>query len=546
MEIFVDNYGSASNFTVPMQNAIKDAKNGDTFVFSAKEYHFYKEDCLSRVIHMTNTDSFRFPEKRFGMLFEKLENIELKGNGAVFVIHGDICSMAFLDCVNVKMGGFTVKYACPNNIEMRVKSMTGHKVVYEFPKSTQWETDGKCFTFFEQSPFTKEYYWRFNNDENSDCGVCHNGDVVYRTSHKEGAFHLVKSIKKLSDTSAEVTYFVRRKFNVGDNLTISPNHNRNTCGLFVNNCKNVSAENITVNYLSGFGWLSQICENVSFENIIFRADSEHIVSSFADSIHICSCKGDVKINNCYFEHTHDDPINVHSSFLRFKEKKNDNTAVFEFVHRQQGGYRAFNTDDKVKFYYRNNLAELDGVYTVANAVDDIENKTVTVEFNEKLPTDIDSMYKNQYNIVAENATCNPNVEISNCRFNAIPTRGILVTVGGKVRIHDNEFTNVAMANIFVSNDANDWYESGPVRDMEIYDNNFIVTPNNLPSCIDCSAILVEPITLGGKITTPIHKNISVCSNCFDVTRDRVITAHGVENFNVGENTYKHISEIKID
>ena len=139
-----------------VRHIIENAKSGDTFVFSKKEYHFYKECSPSRIVHMTNTDSFKFPEKYFGMLFENLDDIEIQGNGATFVIHGDICAMAFLNCHNVKMSGFTVKYANPNNIEMRVQSINGRKVTFEFPDSTEWRLDGKDFVFSESSPINGE------------------------------------------------------------------------------------------------------------------------------------------------------------------------------------------------------------------------------------------------------------------------------------------------------------------------------------------------------------------------------------------------------
>ena len=549
MELFIDKLVSDSVNAdhAEVRHIIENAKSGDTFVFSKKEYHFYKECSPSRIVHMTNTDSFKFPEKYFGMLFENLDDIEIQGNGATFVIHGDICAMAFLNCHNVKMSGFTVKYANPNNIEMRVQSINGRKVTFEFPDSTEWRLDGKDFVFSESSPLNGEKYWQFKNDENSDCGVCHSGDSVYRTSHAKGVFHLIKKAEPCDNSNRVlVTYRFKRNFKVGDCCTISQNHNRNTCGVFVNYCSNVSAENITVNYLAGVGWLSQMCRDISFKNVKFLPESGRTVSGFADLIHVCGCRGDVKINNCSFAHPHDDAINIHASFLRFKNKVDDCTAVFEFVHRQQGGYRAFNNGDKVVFYYRTSLQSFGGEYTVDSAVDDIVNKTVTVKFTEKLPSEIENRYKNQSNVVAENITYSPSVEISNCGFNAIPTRGILVTARGKIRIHDNEFTNVAMANVCISNDANDWYESGPVRDVEIYNNKFIVTKNNLPKSIDCSAILVQPMTFGGKVTAPVHKNIYIHSNYFDVRRDRVITAHGVENLRTEDNEYKNISTVKIN
>ena len=36
--------------------------------------------------------------------------------------------------------------------------------------------------------------------------------------------------------------------------------------------------------MAGFGWLSQMCENMSFDHITFKGDGDHIVSSFADLI----------------------------------------------------------------------------------------------------------------------------------------------------------------------------------------------------------------------------------------------------------------------
>lgn len=233
-------------------------------------------------------------------------------------------------------------------------------------------------------------------------------------------------------------------------------------------------------------------------------------------------------------------------FSDFIKKIDSHTAVFQFVHKQQGGYRVFNEGDRVAFYYRSSLEKLEGEYTVEKAVDDIENKLVTVEFNSPLPKDIASAFCGQNNIVAENISYCPNVEISNCDFFAIPTRGILCTTSGKVRIHNNRFTNIAMAHIFISNDAADWYESGPVRDVEIYSNQFKLQKTKQYEASDCPAILVEPITLGRKITVPIHKNISIYDNDFEVGRDKSVVATGVENIKIYGNRFAGSDEIVLN
>lgn len=544
MEIKVDKYGSANCFSVPLTEAIKDLNEGDTLVFENKEYHLFKDFSQERYIHFTNTDSFKNPKKYFGMLIENKKNFNIEGNGATLVIHGDICSLGMINCQNVNINNLTIRYASPNCSELKVIEKKGKTYKFSLPSSQLWyidDTKKNTVVFFEQSPYTKKNYWEFRNDENSYNGVYHgaDGNTVYRIPNQKGVFSGIKSMKRLSATELEIKYRVNKFFKVGDILTNQTNKNRNTCGIFFGECANVKSTNITVNYMAGFGWLSQMCENMSFDHITFKGDKDHIVSSFADLIHICGCKGDVTITNSYFSHAHDDCINIHGSFMRFKEKVDDHTAVFEFVHNQQGGHKNFFPGDKAKFYRRTNLNELPGDFTVKAVVDDLEGKTCKVTFNETLPQNIGEKHLHQSNIVIENKTYCPNVEISDCVFTAIPTRDILCTTSGKVRIHHNIFEHSQMAHIFISDDSMFWYESGPVRDVEIYENKFLLSPSIYSKC---PAILIKPITFG-KMNSKVHENITIRSNYFLVGRDVPIRAKGVTNLDIYSNTFNGSSRV---
>ena len=72
-----------------------------------------------------------------------------------------------------------------------------------------------------------------------------------------------------------------------------------------------------------------------------------------------------------------------------------------------------------------------------------------------------------------------------------------------------------MAHIFISDDSMFWYESGPVRDVEIYENKFLLSPSIYSKC---PAILIKPITFG-KMNSKVHENITIRSNYFLVGRD---------------------------
>lgn len=541
MIIEANKFGDASNFSVPFIEAVKSMSDGDTLSFEKKEYHFYKDFSQFKNIHFTNTDSFKNPKKYFGMLIENLNNIKIEGNGATFVIHGDICSFALIGCNNVKLENFTIRYASPNCVELKVKEIKGNKITYSIPSSTLWYIDQKRknkAVFFEQSPFTKQNYWEFANDENSHCSALHSEDktLVKRINHPECAFASVKSMERKSETELQISYKRKRKYKLGDTIALATNANRNTCGIFFGESKNVESKNITVNYMAGFGWLSQMCENLTFDKINFIADKDHVVTSFADLLHICGCKGNVSITNSHFESAHDDAINIHGSFMRFKKKVDDYTAEFEFVHHQQGGHRNFFAGDKTMFFYRTTLSEIDSkYYTVKEVVDDIENKTCTVTFNEKLPDEIEQKKHKQSNVVIENKSYCPNVEIANCEFTAIPTRDVLCTTSGKVRIHDNVFSYSQMACIFISNDAFAWYESGPVRDVEIYSNKFLMCPSIYKRH---PGVLIKPIPFMRRVNKHIHKNITIRNNLFMVGRDVPIRAYGVDGLNIYGNVYE--------
>ncbi len=532
-ELYVTKYGLAENISTGVIAILKDANDGDTIVFPKDEYHFYKDFTEVREYHTSNTDSFRNPKKNIAFLIENKKNLTIDGNGSKFIIHGNIMALCVAFCENITLKNFTVDYYCPTDVEMKVKSVNKNKVTFSIPKHNLWSTDGKNMYFFEISPFTKQNYWEFKNYGEAWCEVKHTNDYVCRVIPPKAPLFLVKSAKRINETDVEITYFIKRNFNVGDVFTLSQNKFRNTAGIFFWESKNIVSENININYLQGFGWLTQMCENVSFDNIKFVSNEDRKTTSFADCIHIAGAKGQVDINNCYFSNSHDDGINIHGTFMRVKERMSSSTIKLEYVHSQQGGFQQYHIGDKVAFYYRDTLKQDGSFYTVTNVINPFENeltgKETIVTFDKDLPSDIDSNIGNQKLIVAENVTYCPDVNITNCKFELIPTRGILCTSSGKVNIKNNYFRNVSMANIYISNDSNEWYESGPVRDITIENNKFDIPASFQKEWKNSPAIFIDPVTKGNKCKGIVHKNIKIFNNEFNVENDRALYAKNTEN-----------------
>lgn len=548
-------YGSPENITSAVIKALADIKASraeSTLIFPENTYHFFKEDSETRIFHTSNTDSKKFPEKKVAFLMEDMENVTVDGCGSEFIVHGDMMFLGVIRCKNISFKDFTWDYQSPETVEMETVAVGKNYADFSFPAEQHWRIKGRNMYWFDKSPKTGEIYWERKNVQNAHC-VCHldkNSHSLLRASIVESPFLPARGkIKKLDDKTVRIKYYAKmpRFIKEGMIFVLCPNKARKTAGAFYWESENITAENIQPLYLNGFSWLVQMCADVTFKSCKFvpKRNTDRYITSFADSLHIAGAKGSVTVENCDFSHDLDDPINIHGSFMRVEELIDSHTAKLIYCHEQQGGFNQFYPGDKVAFFSRLDLvgAEDGRLYTVRSSTNPEDGDLVSsvVTFEEELPAYLGDKILKEGKYVAENVTYTPDVVIRGCRFSYVPTRGILCTTRGKVLIEDNEFFGMSMASVYISNDSNMWYESGPVRDMTIRNNTFYIlkTPGDKICCK--GGIFVDPVTKGGKLpdwTEPVHKNITIDSNTFYMEHDNVVFAKSVENLSITNNTVK--------
>ena len=114
LNIKATDFCDISNSAEGVIKAINELQNGDSLVFPKNEYHFYKDRCIHKVCHMTNTDSFKAPDKYFAVLIENKENITVDGCGSTLVIHGDMCAFSLRGCKKCKACKFHRKICLPD------------------------------------------------------------------------------------------------------------------------------------------------------------------------------------------------------------------------------------------------------------------------------------------------------------------------------------------------------------------------------------------------------------------------------------------------
>lgn len=88
----------------------------------------------------------------------------------------------------------------------------------------------------------------------------------------------------------------------------------------LNNCNDLSLRNITMTNLAGFGMHTYACNNITAQQIVFRATGSQLAVGPRDAWKINSCNGIVAIDSMYVEGVRWDGQNVHSSFFQVKER----------------------------------------------------------------------------------------------------------------------------------------------------------------------------------------------------------------------------------
>ena len=500
--------------------AAQDSNMPCELIFEQGTYDVYCQELIPLDIHISNTNSeleMNSITRNCFMLVKDASNITINGQGSLIKCHGKMTTIAITHSKNISLKNLSIDYVHPVVTEMTVVALGDTYLDCEVAKDSQYRiADGKIQWYGENFAFSNGICQIFDHDTGYTWRM-------YGPVQDENARWEELSENKIrvywSDKASNNPY----KVAVGHTLQMR-NPLRDEVGILIDQSENITFDSVTMHYMNGLGLIAQNTKNIYLDKFSSYPSEGRTCACFADFMHFSGCRGDITIENGTFIGAQDDAINVHGTHLKIEEiDRGTNRVRLRFMHSQTKGIGGFEVGDIVVATDVETL--LYGEEAKVVTVQELTPRDLLLTLN-KLPENI------QVGMVIENVSASANLTVRNNHFERIPTRGILVTTRGKVRISNNTFTRLMRSAVLVANDAASWYESGPVEDILIENNRFH----------HCTAqfLLVKPENTSVVEGKYVHKNIRAVNNdiCLDSEFHEVLTAQNCDTLIFENNKIK--------
>lgn len=515
--------GEGEDASPAIQEAIAQAEQVDGPVClefeEGKTYHIFPETAYHKMNYYVSnaaTKSENANGERWSAIFMKgMSDVTVEGNQAMLMIHGVMTPILLDECENITFQNLHVDWARPTMSEFTIKEVGDNYADIQVNESSLYEIAGNQLRWVSEKKPDGSYYWTLTG------GLCVVYDPVADTARSSG-FTWGNSIEELDNGLLRLHYNSRPNLTVGQTYQFRSG-SRDQVGSFIHRCKDVVFQDMGFHYMHGLGIVAQYTENITFTRMDCtpRPETGRTCASSADFMQISGCRGLVSITDSTFRGSHDDVFNIHGTHLRIVEKDEEaNTITVRFMQERSWGFQAFNVGDEIEFVRPDTM--LNYASNRVKSFERLDDYRIRLTLEDPLPADISVNAD-----VVENITYTPDVYIARNKAYAVTTRGLLCTTRGEVLIEDNLFYKMGMSGVLLEDDVRQWFESGPIKNMTIRNNEFV----------ECGGpvIFSNPQTSVYDPEKTVHSNITIEGNTF--TGNSHIKMMSTRNITIRNNTF---------
>lgn len=506
--------------TWSIRKAIENAKTDDIKIILQKGTYFCKPDYATEKYcaitnHGNGIKKIIFPIKGF-------KKVELEGNDATILCHGQLFPFLFEECNNVKISGVTVNWDIPFTFLGEVIAINPKEGWREF------------------KPMREGFSWKleknkimFPNIDGFNYSILGSTLPFDKTTKKvvTGAQDMHSDPTKVIELpNGNLRIYEKQKYYppIGSLLSSKGDRekDRYAPAFDFKECQNININNVTVHHALGMAYLFERSEDIKILNskVVLPPNTNRVISSTADATHFANCKGDILIEGCRFENMLDDGTNVHGTYVEVNKIIDPRTIRVKLKHFEQLGFKFAAPGDEIWFikYPSPTRAETNKVTNV-----NVLNETyMDLTFEKNIPTDL------KIGDIVENKTWNPTFTVRGCTIRNHRARNLILKTPLKTVIEDNNLSSMMSAILF-RGETFFWFESGAVNDVTIRNNKF----KNYADCGKPHAAIYITPRLGENFdqTECYDKNIQIINNEIDGFNPRAIWADRAENLIIKDN-----------
>jgi len=513
---------SEGDTTPAIRRALENTKDKDLkLVFSKGTYRFFADSVEAEMRYITNHDKGL---RKIIFKADGFDSIEIEGNGAAFIFHGQAAPFVFENCEKVTMSNLSIDWDIPFLFQAEVIGCDPGKQwmdVRPLKEGFSWSLEKGKIKFPDIDGFSF-----------SDLGHTYpfdpqTKDVVYAAKGMNLHPDRVDALRNgLLRIHGKMRYCPPVGSMICSNGTSG--ETRYAPGVYVLSSKNINIDGVIIHHCLGMGFLFERAADIVLKNsgVYLQEGSNRVGTAVADATHFCNCKGEVLVENCRFENMFDDATNVHGTYVFVDEVINAKTVRIELRHRQQLGYTFAEAGDEIWFSHQPSIHRSSANEVVA--VKKIDAVYSELTFKNKLPT------KLAVGDALENKTWNPSFTMRGCRIGNHRARNIVLKSPLKTVIENNDFFSSDMASILFRGETLKWFESGPVTDVLIRNNHFSYCNHGSN---EQAVLYISPRS--GKTfsqTETFDRNIRFIDNTIETFGNRIVWAERAEGLVIKNNT----------
>ncbi|MBW8183657.1 right-handed parallel beta-helix repeat-containing protein [Shewanella sp. NR704-98] len=522
---------SAQDMTPVLAKALASVTESELKIVLDKGiYHFKPDYAKSGYRVITNHGN---GVKKVIFSLEGFDSVEIEGNGAELVFHGQLAPFQFYRNNKVRVSDLSIDWDIPFTFTsevLAVNSEQGWIDIKPLPGNSYQVKNGQLL-FPNVDGFNYEYLGSSLAFEPVQKRVVHGAwDFKSKPDRVQKRENGVLRIHEKLKYYPPVGSWLNSK---GDR------HNDRYAPVFqVRNSKDIRFDGVKVHHALGMGFLFERSENIEILNsgvlLKDKRNGTRVISSTADATHFANCKGDILIENSRFENMLDDGVNVHGTYVMVESLLSDKSVRVELKHFEQQGFEFAAKGDEVWFVHqpdvhRRTVNEVTGVNRV-------NERFIELSFKDSLPSQL------QVGDLLENKTWNPNFTMRGNSIGDHRARSIVLKTPKEILIEDNHLYSM-MSCIFMRGESFYWYESGAVEDVTIRNNVF---ENCAYSGKEHAVMYITP-RLGKSFdsTQFFDSNIRFINNSVTTFDNRIIWADRVDGLIIeGNKIAKVVDETK--